>query len=421
MAPYESMKEVMMDRSPIPPPPPKPASGVEPTPVPSSVPPRPETTEPFTPSAEWQKVPAGVTVPAGSEIRVDFKSQETYARWPIPRPAPPPVTAPVQPPAGYEDIFPLADDKEFSSMTPREYVAATDFEGTPEQHKAAIERAVTAGVRPETFTDEPMRAQFEANLEHFGIALPSAPVASVVAPGQPTLPTKESAPPVKPAHVGKQAPAGLTATSDADLQTEIVARRTYVGLLRLAVISALCVIGALWWWHSTTQETLRAQAEAAWYSEIRKRVVDLAQHYKAERYWYNAIPKNNPYSIEVERALIPGDGRPILFIGTVSDIYQSQGQTWVVLENASPITAPLYSPTLRFTLGCSKTILSSLLSEKDHNSQLYLVVAQIQSVYKPLDEFISMAKGTCLDVRLLPEKSGYHLLPDDFSPSDASR
>lgn len=193
-------------------------------------------------------------------------------------------------------------------------------------------------------------------------------------------------------------------------------RKTYVGLLLLAVI------GALWWWHSTTQETLRAQAEATWHSEIRQIVFDLAQQYKAERSWHNAIPKENPYSIEVERALIPGDGRPILFIGTVSDIYQSQGQTWVVLEDATPhpYGSALFTP-LRFTLGCSKTILSPLLSEKDRNLQRYLVVAQIQSVYKPLDESVSMAKGTCLDVRLLPEKSGYYLLPDDFSPSDASR
>ncbi len=129
-----------------------------------------------------------------------------------------------------------------------------------------------------------------------------------------------------------------------------------------------------YWWLSKPTELRQSSAKPSLSPEITRVVSELERKHNAVRTWANELP-TSPYSIEMQRALIRKDGRPVLFASRITDIRHNRKGYQVDME-------PLWAgASLRLVLDCQEETINAILSQDPRETD-YLAVAQIQSVGK---------------------------------------
>lgn len=132
----------------------------------------------------------------------------------------------------------------------------------------------------------------------------------------------------------------------------------------------------VWWWVQG-QRIPPKTSSSGLVPGASRLVSELAAQYQAEPQWAQGLSGYTPYSIEVERALVRQDGKPILFVGTVTDVRHREKAVIVEME-ADPSD---HVPFLRFSLNCSSTVVARLEKEPQRPAH-YVAVAHIESVSK---------------------------------------
>jgi len=136
----------------------------------------------------------------------------------------------------------------------------------------------------------------------------------------------------------------------------------------------LSTVASGYWWFSIQREPAQPPSRAALEPEIARLISELEQKYSAVSEWTKDLPAS-PYSIEMQRALIRKDGRPILFAGRITDIRQDKEHFHLDME------ALWTGASLRVILDCREETIDRILSHAPRETD-YLAVAQIQSVNK---------------------------------------
>lgn len=131
-----------------------------------------------------------------------------------------------------------------------------------------------------------------------------------------------------------------------------------------------------YWWLANQTEPGQSSVKPSLAPETVRLASELERKHNAVRTWTNELP-TSPYSIEMQRALIRKDGRPVLFASRVTDIRQTGKGFQLDME-------PLWAgASLRLILDCQEDTINAILSQ-DPRETNYLAVAQIQSVGKAL-------------------------------------
>ena len=137
----------------------------------------------------------------------------------------------------------------------------------------------------------------------------------------------------------------------------------------------LCLVASGYWWFSNHKDATQPPSKPSLAPEIAQLISELEQRHSAASDWAKDLPQGTVYSIEMQRALIRKDGRPILFPGRVIDIRQGKDYFHLDME-------PLWTGvSLRVILDCPEGMINKLLSHVPRETD-YLAVAQIQSVSK---------------------------------------
>lgn len=131
------------------------------------------------------------------------------------------------------------------------------------------------------------------------------------------------------------------------------------------------VIG--WWIYSEKEKP--SERSPQW--TLADRLAALASRHHAVSTWAEELPHTPVYSVELHRALVRPDQAPIVFVGTVEDIYERKGRMFIKVS-AFPLHQAL---SLSFELECPSQIVESLLKQDSRYSQ-YLVAASVESVTK---------------------------------------
>ncbi len=136
----------------------------------------------------------------------------------------------------------------------------------------------------------------------------------------------------------------------------------------------LGVVASGYWWVSNQKESTQTPSKVSLEPQIARLISELEQKHNVVKAWAKDLPAS-PYSIEMQRALIREDGRPILFAGRITDIRQGKENSQVDIE-------PQWAgASLRVILDCREDTINGILSHAPRETE-YLAVAQIQSVGK---------------------------------------
>jgi len=136
----------------------------------------------------------------------------------------------------------------------------------------------------------------------------------------------------------------------------------------------LGVVASGYWWVSNQKESTQTPSKVSLEPQIARLISELEQKHNVVKAWAKDLPAS-PYSIEMQRALIRKDGRPILFAGKITDIRQNKDFFHLDME------ALWTGVSLRVILDCPEGTINNLLSHVPRETD-YLAVAQIQSVSK---------------------------------------
>lgn len=137
----------------------------------------------------------------------------------------------------------------------------------------------------------------------------------------------------------------------------------------------LCLLVGGYWWYSNQEEAKQTTSHELLEQKVSHAISEFGQKHDAVTEWAHGLPQGTVYSIDVQRALIRKDGRPILFTGRVADIRQNK-------ETLQLEFAPIWDKiNLRVILDCREDTINGILSHAPRETD-YLAVAQIQSVGK---------------------------------------
>jgi hypothetical protein len=132
----------------------------------------------------------------------------------------------------------------------------------------------------------------------------------------------------------------------------------------------------------------------------------LARRLSADAEWWEHL-QPVPYTVELAQAMMPGDGSPILFIGTVIDIETTDSLT--VVEFASSLsTFDISSLSLRVA-SCDESVLTELKDTEDRYLMDWAVISRVESIRRvPMDrelweDEVRVASGDCREAIPLPK------------------
>lgn len=188
---------------------------------------------------------------------------------------------------------------------------------------------------------------------------------------------------------------------------------------KFIVCLIIVAVGGGWWWFHAREatkkkaeaETIAKMAEAA-----RFRVKAMAKQYNARLDWHKTLKVYaypGLFTVEVEKAMISDDKRPILFLGTIKDIAGEENGYLCIFECNDFLTQ------IYVNVRCSDREFQTIIPYCRAKRGFFAVVANIEKVTRPSfkptaryddesksasilleDDFPSIffAFGACLDV-----------------------
>jgi Na+-transporting methylmalonyl-CoA/oxaloacetate decarboxylase gamma subunit len=129
----------------------------------------------------------------------------------------------------------------------------------------------------------------------------------------------------------------------------------------------------------------------------KRAIIQMASKYNAITNWQDLLGSKKVYSYEVEKAIKPKDGRPILIIGRVRDIINKNDLLF--MSGYFNLKGIKYS----FSLECNQNQVNQIIEHKSDLGSSYAVIARIISVtkqdYYNKDELVNgfLVDGQCVD------------------------
>ncbi len=163
----------------------------------------------------------------------------------------------------------------------------------------------------------------------------------------------------------------------------------------------LAVIGGVaWYLLSTHLATVRQQQAAEKAAETKQQqtaasIAALALKYNAVTNWEALLPDRGageqPFSIDVSRALIQSNGQPVLIIMDLIDVAENNG-SYSAWFGKDDITNETFQ--LSVELKCTQERANQLLKKTDNDfSQTYAVVARLDKVQRPRIRVLGSGEG----------------------------
>ena len=140
-----------------------------------------------------------------------------------------------------------------------------------------------------------------------------------------------------------------------------------------------------------------------------QRIQELCSQYDAVTDWTQSVERYDPYSIELEEALIRADSRPVLLLVKVDNITKKSDKYWVHFTLEAPSTG---SYDTDFFLRCTPEQVKEVMR---HRHQGYAVIAQVSEIKKI--SYVFEAYG---EVEFDPEHEGYPYPSVTLSPDPLS-
>lgn len=118
-------------------------------------------------------------------------------------------------------------------------------------------------------------------------------------------------------------------------------------------------------------------------AEVQARMAELSSKYGADAEWQKPFDKPDRlffYTVELQRALIRKDRRPLIFVAMVDDVFVEADGRYVLQAR---LTVGL-DREVHLELRCGEQELRALLDRTPEILEEFAVVARIQEVRKPL-------------------------------------
>ncbi len=130
----------------------------------------------------------------------------------------------------------------------------------------------------------------------------------------------------------------------------------------------------------------KAQARA----EVQARIAELSAKYNADTEWQKPFDKPDRlffYTVELQRALIRKDGRPLVFVALVDDVFLHTDGRYVLQAH---LTVGL-DREIHLDLRCGVQELRGLLDRTPEILEEFAIVARVREVRKPLLQAVAQA------------------------------
>lgn len=175
-----------------------------------------------------------------------------------------------------------------------------------------------------------------------------------------------------------------------------------------------------------SKEEPKKREEAERNLEIEQNILLMSKKYDAVRDWEKQFKKisRSVYTIDLQKALIREDSRPILFFASIADIKKQKEDYLVYFDMGSlfdinyiDLWLLLSFPSIRFILKCTEEQVEKILNTKtEFLNERFAIVASIFNVEKHAfklsassgdqessyievdDSDVFMAEGICLDL-----------------------
>jgi hypothetical protein len=164
------------------------------------------------------------------------------------------------------------------------------------------------------------------------------------------------------------------------------------------IIAILLLAAALATFSCRQRSERPAERKAHARSEVQARIAELSAKYNADGQWQKPFDKPDKlffYTVELQRALIRKDGRPLIFVATVDDVVVEADGRYVL--QARLIVG--LDREIHLQLRCGAHELGALLDRTPEILEQFAVVAHIQEVRKPLLQAVAQTG----DERSTPE------------------
>lgn len=147
---------------------------------------------------------------------------------------------------------------------------------------------------------------------------------------------------------------------------------------------------AVWFYRGHQEEQRKANAKAAEEERVKSVVTKVENSWNANDDWDDVFTApdapHNPYTLEVENALVKG--RPLIFYGTVEDVraYGDQGSSIVLIR----VWSRTNRPNLRLSLKAATNTMDPILHDKHRIFDTFVIaatIASVENVQAPSDKY----------------------------------
>ena len=145
-------------------------------------------------------------------------------------------------------------------------------------------------------------------------------------------------------------------------------------------VAAVVIIlaAAAWFAHDKLRDSQVASARKKQCSTQKQQSQDAAKRYGAILGWEEQFARasSDPFSLQLENAIMPNGGKPIVFDGFVEDVARCGDKYYLHLSDWN-----VGSFSIRFIIECDFAVAKEIIEKKESLSEIS-VIAQIESVEK---------------------------------------